>query len=259
MTNSRLSPLRPSIRLTPAYRSGSRSPSRFPQRNAAYQPIDPLLSNLSPESTLEALTSTDAVPTTEKDSYDILSKSISQVSPAERALGIRAALAAQRLGLWYKEVQRWEWPTQADAQLGKGFVPPSSTADASDEIDSSSPANDGTQYYGSLPEQVVKQYERRIEEIRDGMDSLDVEELKEHVLSAHIPSWSRPSSSNSSMSTPPPLSYVQLSDFTAVITATILRALPYLSRLNNLLSTWDIRLLVLRQIPGLLKIGRAHV
>lgn len=54
------------------------------------------------------------------------------------------------------------------------------------------------------------------------------------------------------MSIPPPLSYVQLSDFTAVITATILRALPTLSRLNTLLSTWDVRLLVLRQIPGLL-------
>lgn len=55
------------------------------------------------------------------------------------------------------------------------------------------------------------------------------------------------------MSVPPPLSYVQLSDFTAVITATILRVLPILSRLNSLLSTWDVRLLVLRQIPGLLR------
>ena len=29
--------------------------------------------------------------------------------------------------------------------------------------------------------------------------------------------------------------------------------LPLLSRLNNLLTTWDVRLLVLRQVPGLLR------
>ena len=250
MTNTRLNPFHPMLRPTPTLRSDSRSPTRSPERKptTSYQTIDPLLSNLSPESTLEALTSTNAVPTNEKDSYDILSNSISQVSPGERALGIRAAIAAQRLGWWYKEIQTWEWPAQGDAQLGKGFIP-----SISDESGSSSRVDAGTEYYGSLPAQVVKQYEKRIEEIRDGMESLDVEELKEHVLSAHIPSWSRPSSSNSSMSTPPPLSYVQLSDFTAVVTATILRALPLLSRLNGLLSTWDVRLLVLRQIPGLLR------
>ena len=250
MANTRLSHLLPALRLTPASRSDSRSPTRSPERKhtTSYQTIDPLLSNLSPESTLEALTSTNAVPTNEKDSYDILSNSISQVSPGERALGIRAAIAAQRLGWWYKEIQTWEWPTQGDSQHGKGFIPPTP-----DELGSSLRVDAGTEYYGSLPAQVVKQHEERIEEIRDGMDGLDVEELKEHVLSAHIPSWSRPSSSNSSMPTPPPLSYVQLSDFTAVVTATILRALPLLSRLNSLLSTWDVRLLVVRQIPGLLR------
>ena len=100
---------------------------------------------------------------------------------------------------------------------------------------------------------MVEQYEKRIDEIRDGMECLNVEELKEHVLNAHIPSRSRPSSAASIASVPPPLSYVQLSDFTAVVTATILRALPYLSRLASLLTTWDVRLLVARQIPGLLR------
>jgi hypothetical protein len=109
------------------------------------------------------------------------------------------------------------------------------------------------EFYGSLPVALAEEYEKRIEEIRDGMDSLDVDELKEHVLNAHIPSRSRPSSSTSTGSVPPPLSYVQLSDFTAVVTATILRALPLLSRLNSLLTTWDVRLLVLRQVPGLLR------
>jgi hypothetical protein len=247
MATSRVSPVRPSVRFSPteSHHYRKRSLSRSPDRSAApkYETIDPLLSNLSPESTLLALTSTDAVPKNEKAAHDILWKSISQVSPAERALGIRAAIAAQKLGEWYRELQAWDWPKRADAELGKGFMPPSSSSiDSEEHI-----------YYGSLPSVVVKQHEDRIEEIRDGMETLDVDELKEHVLNAHIPARSRPSSSNSTVSMPPPLTYVQLSDFTAVITATILRALPLLSRLNSLLTTWDIRLLVLRQIPGLLR------
>ncbi|GAQ03631.1 hypothetical protein ALT_0952 [Aspergillus lentulus] len=247
MATSRVSPVRPSVRFSPteSHHYRKRSLSRSPDRSAApkYETIDPLLSNLSPESTLLALTSTDAVPKNEKAAHDILWKSISQVSPAERALGIRAAIAAQKLGEWYREVQAWDWPKRADAELGKGFMPPSSSIiDSAEQV-----------YYGSLPSVVVKQHGNRIEEIRDGMETLDVDELKEHVLNAHIPARSRPSSSNSTVSVPPPLTYVQLSDFTAVITATILRALPLLSRLNTLLTTWDVRLLVLRQIPGLLR------
>ncbi|KAJ0425305.1 hypothetical protein BJY00DRAFT_275158 [Aspergillus carlsbadensis] len=235
MASSRLSPSRRPFQLPPTL------PSKASERLAVpkYDVSDPLLGNLSPESTLQALSNTDAVPKNEKVAHDILSKSISQASPTERALGIRAAVAAQKLGQWYREVQKWEWPKRADAQLGKGFVPPTDAEKSG--------------YYGCLPASVVDEHEKRIEEIRDGMESLDVEELKEHVLNAHIPGRSRPSSANSTISVPPPLSYVQLSDFTAVITATILRALPLLSRLNNLLSTWDVRLLVLRQIPGLLQ------
>lgn len=259
MAASRISPLRPSIRLSPAHsreNSRSTSPDRHP--GSLYQKIDPLLSNLSPESTLSALTSTEAVPSNEKFSHDVLSQSISQVSQAERALGIRAAVAAQNLNLWYKEVQSWAWPKQIDAKAGKGFVPPVGSQSSEGEngaIPSSllSPHTSDVEYYGSLPADIVELYEKRIEEIRDGMDDLDVEELKEHVLNAHIPSRSRPSSATSTVSVPPPLSYVQLSDFTAVVTATILRALPFLSRLGSLLTTWDVRLLVLRQIPGLLR------
>lgn len=113
MAASRVSPLRPSIRLIPAHsRESSRSIS--PERNpgALYQKIDPLLANLSPESTLHALTSAEAVPSNEKFAHDVLSRSISHVSPADRALGIRAAIAAQNLGLWYKEVRSWTWPRE---------------------------------------------------------------------------------------------------------------------------------------------------
>lgn len=237
MTSNLRNP-RPSLPPLTLFASDSPSPSPIRQ-NPAYE-LDPLLRSLSPEATLQALSSADAVPKNEKTAHDILSQSISRVSPADRALGIRAAVAAKNLTLWYKEVQSWDWPKRADAHLGKAFIPP---AVPDPEVG----------YYGSLPSAVVEQHETRIDEIRDGLESLGVDELKEHVLNAHIPSRSRPSSSNSAMSVPPPLSYVQLSDFTAVVTATILRALPILSRLNTLLSTWDVRLLVLRQIPGLLR------
>ncbi|CAG8089605.1 unnamed protein product [Penicillium olsonii] len=250
--SARINPHRPSIHFSPSHsRQNSSTSDRI---GAIYQQLDPLLSNLSPESTLQALTSTDAVPSNEKAAHDILSQSISQVSPAERALGIRAAVAAQNLDLWHKEVQTWAWASVNDAKVGKGFIPPPSSSGGS-PLNSSplSPPGSDNSYYGSLPASVVERNEKRIEEIRDGMDDLRVEELKEHVLNAHIPSRSRPSSATSSVSVPPPLSYVQLSDFTAVITATILRALPHLSRLNALLITWDVRLLVLRQIPGLLR------
>lgn len=219
-----------------------RRPQVFPDES------DPLLGNLSPESILDALSAINAVSKHEKQAKDLLVRTISQVSNDERALGARAAIAAQKLRGWLKEVQGWQWPVGKDVQLGKGFVPPSASHTTSSEA-----AEFGTEYFGSLPAEVVARYETRIEEIRDGMDSLDVEELKEHVLNVHIPMRSRPSSSNSAISVaPPPLSYVQLSDFNAVITATIMRALPTLSRLNILLNTWDARLLVLRQIPGLL-------
>ncbi|KAJ5139365.1 uncharacterized protein N7515_004213 [Penicillium bovifimosum] len=257
MAASRINPNRPSIRLSPVHsrhNSRSTSPERIP--SSIFQKLDPLLSNLSPESTLEALTSTDAVPSNEQGVRDILSQSISQVSQTERALGIRAAVAAQNLSLWHKEVVSWQWPNQQDAKTGKGFLPPrESNHKGNPSLPGllSAPRNPEESYYGSLPASVVEQYESRIDEIRDAMEDLNVEELKEHVLNAHIPSRSRPSSATSCSSVPPPLSYVQLSDFTAVVTATILRALPYLSRLNALLATWDVRLFVLRQVPGLLR------
>lgn len=257
MAASRINPNHPSIRLSPSHsRNDSRSTSFERIPGSIYQQLDPLLSNLSPESTLQALTSTDAVPLNEQAAHDILSRSISQVSPSERALGIRAAVAAQNLNLWHKEVQSWNWPNQRDAKVGMGFIPPSESHSGENLIPSgllAPPSTTQASYYGSLLASVVEGYERRADEIRDGMDDLNVEELKEHVLNAHIPSRSRPSSATSCVSVPPPLSYVQLSDFTAVITATILRALPYLSRLNALLATWEVRIFVLRQIPGLLR------
>jgi hypothetical protein len=83
---------------------------------------------------------------------------------------------------------------------------------------------------GSLRVDTVRQYEARIEEIKDSLEALDVEDLKEHVLDAHIPSRSRPGTRNGlSEATSSGSEYGRLDDLTAVITATILQTLPYLA------------------------------
>lgn len=170
---------------------------------------------------------------------DLLTRSISQASAEDRLLGARAALTAKKLREWLKELQAWPWPKGLGMQQGKGFIPP---------LDSQS------EYWGSLPAIQVVEYEARLEQIRDGMEDLKVDELKEHIMNVHVPGRSRPSSAHSALSaiSAPPFTHVQISDFSAVITTTILRALPTLTRLNMLLDTWTVRLLVLRQIPGVL-------
>ncbi|PGH11763.1 hypothetical protein AJ79_04664 [Helicocarpus griseus UAMH5409] len=256
MAENPFTTLTPSLRLHPSTdpTTPTRSPPRSPTRPRTRPPdrtvssftcaSDPLLANLSPESTLAALSATDAVRTNGR-AESILSKAIAEATSAERGLAVRAAVIGQKLKQWHAEVLSWGWPQKRDAGLGKGFIPPKTDRACSD---------DGwKRYLGCLPAAIVEQHEGRIEAIKSEMETLDVEELKEHVLDAHIPSRSRPSSSNSTWSTNTnTLSYVQLSDFTAVITATILQALPYLSKLNILLNIWEVRLTVLHQIPGLL-------
>ncbi|EDN08616.1 predicted protein [Histoplasma mississippiense (nom. inval.)] len=251
--------LRPSSNIGTPSRSSPRSPtpcrSRSPDPNTTSSvcTLDPLLANLSPESTLAALAATDAMRTNGKTAEGILASAIAEASRDERALAVRAAVAGQNLKQWHAEMLAWEWPRKQDAVAGKGFIPPNNgrvyIGDGDDDDD-----DDGWEkYLGCLPAAIVEQHEERIDAIKAGMKALDVEELKEHVLNAHIPSRSRPSSSNSSWSTNTNmLSYVQLSDFTAVITATILQALPCLSKLNILLNIWDVRITVLHQVPELL-------
>ena len=221
-------------------RSKSRSPSRSPVRKAQFtaHEVDPLLSNLSPDSTLKALAQTDAVSPTGRHAQDLLTQSITAASTSERALGIKAAVAGKKVREWHTELSNWEWPSKEEAGRGKGFERPQKETDED--------------YIGCLPVRLVDHYEERIEEIKDGLEALEVEDLKEHVLDAHILSRSRPSSADGD-NPPPPLSFGQLSDFTAVITATIVQALPFLARLSVLLNTWDARLMVTRQAPELLK------
>ena len=259
----------------PHYRSHSRSPSLSPSRSPhrrqhfTSRELDPLLSNLSPTSTLEALTATQAISLSGEKTQTALTTSIADASESERTLGIRAALAGKKLREWYQEVRGWGWLTGARSKIN-GFEMPSAeqTSRNKRKYDHDGNINqallgytgsavstdeEDEEYWGSLPALVVQHYEQRIEEIRDDMETLDVDELKEHVREAHSSSRSRPTSSDGSPWSHPSLShYNHLDDFTAVITTTILQAIPYISRLDALLDVWSVRLLVLRQVPGFL-------
>ncbi|KAK5094921.1 hypothetical protein LTR70_003764 [Exophiala xenobiotica] len=215
--------------------SKSRSPSRSPTRKAQFaaRELDPLLKNLSPDSILEALQATNALGGNQAE-HNAIAKSISDASEAERELGIRAAVAAKKLREWTEEVTSWPWPGSQDRAWGAGFVPPTT------DEQGATPA-----YCGSLPKDLVKQREDRLDEIWDAIDTLGMDEIKDYVFSSHQPG-SR-SASNKPMS-----AYGRMRDFTALVTATVIQALPVLANLHNLLESWSIRLTVLRQIPDLL-------
>ena len=219
----------------------SRSPSRSPIRSA--RDFDPLLRDLSPSTTLRAFSDAHR----EHDSP--LSQRLDTASAAERALGAKAAQSCLNLRSWTREVESWEWPGTFD-------VPERARKKAEDsglgmEAHGDVPAGE---YCGSLPEDVVYEYEHRLDEISRGLETLDIETLKGFVLSAHRKAgdgWATIDDSIGAIGAHTDLR--QLDDFTALITATILQALPYLSRLNRLLDVWHIRLRILRQTPAFLR------
>ena len=230
-------------------RSPSQSPQRSPVRHYA-RDFDPLLRDLSPTTTLRAFAvqSPDAEP-------DFLSKSLETASHSERALGAKAAQACADLRSWARELDQWQWPGTFDVpepvrkkqrMSGASLLsmrPMSPEDEVSDE-----------EYWGSLPAQMVKAYEGRVEEIHEDMEEIDVEELKEFVLSAHNQAGIGEASIDDSIGTIGAATDLgRLDDFTALITATILQALPYLSRLARLLHTWTIRLAILRAAPAYLR------
>lgn len=238
-------------------RGHNRSPSRSPTRTRI---TDDIFADLSPSTTLEAFTSASGT----------LKASIEAASPTERAFGIRAAVACKKIQEWVDELTAWQWPAGNSA----GFEVPAAKRRRSSSNSGVSGQRFGRagsqtpnerhaereaeeeEVWGSLLARDVIQYETRIEEITEDMEDLDVEEIKRTVLGTHILPLSRPSSAVDSSpiasSTPATLSYTRMGDFTAVITATVLRALPTLSRLNRAMDVWSIRLMVLRKVPPLM-------
>lgn len=184
-----------------------------------------------------------------------------QASVSEQAFAMKAAIASKKIRDWLDELSNWPWP-KGDSSAGfemppakrrKLFESEPSGNDHNGKLPESGPPFD-TGYLGSLPAADVDRYEKRLEEINEGLDGLDLEEIKSQVLHNHIMPLSRPGTpfSDAGASVASASMFAKMEDFTAVVTAITIQALPNLSRLSRQLNTWNTRLLVLRKVPSLL-------
>ena len=257
------------INLNPAHYFSNRprlaaslSPSRSPSRRQHFttQELNPLLSDLSPSSTLEALQANDLLRTEGKAGTSFIQECVASASTSERAWGIKVALAGKKVQEWYAEMVQWAWPgfdrapseepTKKRAQYQEGHIDDTRSPDAA-RYGRSNPS--GEDNMRTLSSKLIQEYEERIEMIRDDMETLEIEDLKDYVRVTH----SKTGSKRSSLHDPRAsgvlaTDYEHLDDFTAVITAIIMQALPTISRLETLLNTWSTRLLVLREVPSFL-------
>ena len=250
-------PARPRLAASP---SPSRSPSRrYPFSN---QGLDSVLADLSPSSTLEALQASDYVQGGGGNaSKSFIQESVKAASASERAWGVKAALAGKKVQEWYAEIGQWPWPGFVQPHLedstdGRGQHHHDGHASRQLSSEAAQPNERdlvGKQTMGALSSKLVQEYEGRIETIRDEMETLEIDDLKNYVRYTHYKTDSRrPSLRELQASSGLATDYGHLDDFTAIITATIVQALPTISRLENLLSRWSTRLLVLRQVSSFL-------
>lgn len=174
-------------------------------------------------------------------------------SQAEREFAMRTAIASQRICEWLEELTSWTWPEDGgDA----GFLPVNGViANTKRKLfgaEASSTAH-GRQYIGSLLAQDVARYLYRIEEIQHGLDDLDLEDIKAHILTHHILPVSRPSTPRSDRSRNLVASFTRMDDLSAIVTAIVVQSLPNLAKLSALVHVWTMRLAVLPRIPPMLK------
>jgi len=224
----------PPKRLSFHQRSLSRSSSHH---YSHARDFDPILRNLSPTKTLRAFSEPGFITP-----HESLHAALESSTTFQRTLGAKAAQTCLDVRSWARELEEWEWPGTFDTPE---LVQKASANDDHNEKGASMPT-----YWGSLPADTVRQYEQRSDEIIQQLDEIDVEQLKDFVLSAHNEAGSGSASRDDSIGAIGAATDLRkLDDFTAIITATILQALPYLSRLNHLLDIWTIRLPILRQAP----------
>ncbi|KAF2766114.1 hypothetical protein EJ03DRAFT_330390 [Teratosphaeria nubilosa] len=237
-------------RLTSRPQRHARSPSQSPVRQALV--YDPLLSDLTPTRTLHVFADQHHSGLSTSTKYDsAIYHGLEGASPSERALGTRAARTCLTLRAWCHELERWEWPGTFD--LPEPAKTRLRTTGVGERDMFMVPTSDGDEeeHWGSLAARTVQAYDRRVDEICRDLDTTDVEELKEYVLAAHHASGGSRDDSFHGLG---PISDLrQLDDFTAIVTATILQALPFVSRIHMLLDSWTIRLSILRQTPQYLR------
>ncbi|KAK4237816.1 hypothetical protein C8A03DRAFT_34188 [Achaetomium macrosporum] len=216
-----------------------RSTSNYSQ--SRQRTTDELLSNLTPRTVVDAF----------RNPSGTLKASIDAATPTEQAFALRVAVAANSIHEWLEELSAWPWPA---GRGSAGFEVPTVKRKlfvSGSELSANGSQHAHQDYIGSLPAADVATYERRLDDIAQELEELDIEEIKNQVLNNHIMPLSRPGTpvmdcGRSAMSLS---SFTRLDDLTALITATTVRALPMLSKLTRLMNSWNFRLLVLRRIP----------
>ncbi|KAI1005164.1 hypothetical protein K3495_g3059 [Podosphaera aphanis] len=205
---------------------------------------DDLFSNLTPETTLKAITTPSGH----------LKDSIESATPNERAFGLRAVDASKKIHMWTEELLSWPWP-KVGGQTGFEMLPVKSEIFPSSKEPTTIRYRKGYIYTSGLLESQIYLYEKRIEEISADLENLDMDELKRQILDTHFSPRSIPSHSFSKIQTPNFISstpFNEIDDFTALVTATVLQTLPTLNKLVHLIQSWSIRLVILRRVPGLM-------
>lgn len=195
----------PPKRLSIHQRSLSRSSSHH---YSHARDFDPILRNLSPTKTLRAFSEPGFIAP-----HESLHAALESSTTFQRTLGAKAAQTCLDVRSWARELEEWEWPGTFDTP-----------SDRLVEQDTGTPV-----YWGSLPADTVRAYEQRSDEIIQQLDEIDVEQLKDFVLSAHNEAGSGSASMDDSIGAIGAATDLRkLDDFTAIITATILQALSTL-------------------------------
>ncbi|KAF9698127.1 hypothetical protein EKO04_003674 [Ascochyta lentis] len=204
------------------------------------------LRDLSPETTLRALTEEPVPFDTTRDEYKIFA-CIDSLTVAERDLGTRVAKAAQQLKSWCAEIEQWGWtgsfeqPSDENKEQRRRSLE-ARIAEHVGNADALAPL----EYCGSLLSVEVEQHEARLDDMGEDLLKLDVDELKEYVLDMHPQNKSRPSSAGFGASR---ANYRPMDDFSFLITQTLLSALPHHAQLKDRLNTWTARVSILRSAP----------
>ncbi|KAI6351255.1 hypothetical protein MCOR25_010052 [Pyricularia grisea] len=218
---------------------------------------DDLLSSMTPSTALDAF----------RNPTGALKKCLDSATATEQAFALGAAIASKNIYDWLTELSEWTWPTDKDGSSGfdstasRGRQKRDSHHDDVAE-ESRADEKDGIvghkAWLGCLQTSEVLHYEQRLASIQAELDDMDIEGIKRHVLYNHILPLSRPGtpmSARSAASTGSTASfYNKMDDITALVTATVVQTLPNLSRLVRLMSSWRVRLLVLRRVPMTLKL-----
>jgi hypothetical protein len=204
------------------------------------------LHDLSPETTLRAFTAQPTPLDTTRPEYTVYA-CIDSLTVAERDLGLRVALAAQRLQSWCAELNQWGWTGS--------FEPPTDEVqeqrrrdilDRMHEHGAGADSLPSLEYWGSMLAVEVQAHEARLDDMADELLKLDVDELKEYVLDMHPAGRSLSSSTGTADRVH---DYRPLDDFSFLITQTLLSALPHHALLKERLSAWTARVAILRSVP----------